>query len=36
MSELGLDLNEVKASVLDGRAMPKALEKRGDLSIKKV
>jgi len=36
MSELGLDLNDVNASVLDGRAKPKALEKRGDLGIKKV
>jgi hypothetical protein len=36
MSELGLDLNDVKASVLDGRAKPETLEKRGQLSIKKV
>jgi hypothetical protein len=36
MSELGLDLNDVNASVLDGRAKPEALEKRGDSSIKKV
>jgi hypothetical protein len=36
MSELGLDLNGVNASVLDGRAKPEALEKRGDLGIKKV
>jgi hypothetical protein len=36
MSELGLDLNDVKASVLDGSIKPEALEKRGDLGIKKV
>jgi len=36
ISELGLDLNEVNASVLEGRAMPEALEKRGDSDIKKV
>jgi hypothetical protein len=36
MSELGLDLNDVNASVLDGSIKPRALEKRGDLGIKKV
>jgi hypothetical protein len=36
MSELGLDLNDVKASVLEGSAKPGAPEKRGDLGIKKV
>jgi hypothetical protein len=36
MSELGLDLNDVNVSVLDGSAKPEALEKRGDSSIKKV
>jgi len=36
MSELGLDLNDVNASVLDGRAKSRALEKRGDSGIKKV
>jgi len=36
MLELGLDLNEVNASVLDGSIMPRALEKRGDSGIKKV
>jgi hypothetical protein len=36
MSELGFDLNEVNASVLEGSTKPRALEKRGDLGIKKV
>jgi len=36
MSELGLDLNEVNASVLEGSIKPEALEKRGDSGIKKV
>jgi hypothetical protein len=36
MSELGLDLNEVNASVLDGSIKSETLEKRGDLGIKKV
>jgi hypothetical protein len=36
MSELGLDLNEVNASVLEGSIKTRALEKRGDSDIKKV
>jgi len=36
MSELGLDLNDVNASVLEGSTKPRALEKRGDSGIKKV
>jgi hypothetical protein len=36
MSEPGLDLNDVKASLLDGSIKPRALEKRGNLGIKKV
>jgi hypothetical protein len=36
MSEPGLDLNDVKASVLDGSAIPGAPREGGGLKIKKV
>jgi len=36
MSELGLDLNAVKASVLDGSAIHGAPREGGSLKIKKV